>query len=189
LHPQVISFYQHQRTVYQHFVRVGKVFEGALAKEKQLIAPERLALRQERSRPTFDELGEYLRKELLETLPKSPIGQAIAYSLNRWKKLEIFLLDGRVEIDTNLLENKIRPLALGRKNYLFAGNDEAAQRLAIAYSLMASCKINDINPYTWLRDVLFRLPKHPVNRVQELLPHNWKTLERYPEWFIQPDDG
>ena len=159
-----------------------------IAKEKQLNAPQRLALRQERSRPIFDELGEYLRKELLDALPKSPIGQAIAYSLNRWKKLEIFLLDGRVEIDTNLLENKIRPLALGRKNYLFAGNDEAAQRLAIAYSLMASCKINDINPYTWLRDVLFRLPEHPVNRVQELLPHNWKPLEQYPEWFIQPDD-
>lgn len=160
-----------------------------IAKEKQLNAPERLALRQEISRPIFDQLGEYLRKELLEVLPKSPIGKAIAYPLNRWKKLEQFLLDARVEIDTNLLENKIRPLALGRKNYLFAGNDEAAQRLAIAYSLMASCKINDINPHTWLRDVLFRLPDLPVNRVEELLPHNWKPLEVYPEWFIERDDG
>lgn len=160
-----------------------------MAKEKQLNTSERLALRQELSRPIFNELGEYLKKELLVVLPKSPIGQAIAYPLNRWKKLEIFLLDGRVEIDTNLLENKIRPLALGRKNYLFAGNDEAAQRLAIAYSLMASCKINDINPQTWLRDVLFRLPDMPVNRVEELLPHNWKPLEVYPEWFIEADQA
>lgn len=159
------------------------------AKEKQLNASERLALRQELSRPIFDQLGEYLKKELLELLPKSPIGQAIAYSLHRWKKLEQFLFDGRVEIDTNLLENKIRPLALGRKNYLFAGNDEAAQRLAIAYSLMAGCKINDINPQTWLRDVLFRLPDTPVNQVEQLLPHNWKPLEVYPEWFILSDDG
>lgn len=159
------------------------------AQEKQLNATERLALRQELSRPVFDALGEYLKKELLAVLPKSPIGQAIAYSLHRWKKLEQFLLDGRVEIDTNLLENKIRPLALGRKNYLFAGNDEAAQRLAMAYSLMASCKINDINPQTWLRDVLFRLPDMPVNQVEQLLPHRWKPLDRYPEWFSPTDDG
>jgi len=160
-----------------------------MAKDKQLNASERLALRQELSRPIFDQLGEYLKKELLVVLPKSPIGKAIAYSLNRWTKLEQFLVDARVEIDTNLLENKIRPLALGRKNYLFAGNDEAAQRLAIAYSLMASCKINDINPQTWLRDVLFRLPDMPVNRVEELLPHNWKPLEVYPQWFSLTDAG
>jgi len=159
------------------------------AREKQLDAAERLALRQELSRPIFDELGEYLKKELVEVLPKSPIGQAIAYTLSRWKKLEQFLLDGRVEIDNNLLENKIRPLALGRKNYLFAGNHEAAERLATAYSLMAGCKINNINPQIWLRDVLFRLPDMPVNKVEQLLPHNWQPLEEYPEWFQLGDDG
>ena len=100
-----------------------------------------------------------------------------------------FLFDGRVEIDTNLLENKIRPLALGRKNYLFAGNHEAAERLATAYSLMAGCKINNINPQIWLTDVLFRLKDMPINKLEELLPHNWKPLEVYSKWFQPGDDG
>lgn len=153
------------------------------AKERQLSAHERLALRQELSRPVFDQLHEYLKAELLQVLPKSAIGQAIAYSLNRWEKLERFLLDGKVEIDNNLVENAIRPVALGRKNYLFAGNHEAAQRIAMIYSFMACCKMNEVNPHTWLQDVLFRIQEYPVNRISELLPHNWKPLEQYPHWY------
>ncbi|MFZ2898677.1 MAG: IS66 family transposase [Saprospiraceae bacterium] len=153
------------------------------ARERQLSADERLALRQELSRPVFDQLHQYLKAELLQVLPKSAIGQAIAYSLNRWEKLERFLLDGKIEIDNNLVENAIRPVALGRKNYLFAGNHEAARRIAIIYSFMACCKMNEVNPHTWLQDVLFRIQEHPVNRISELLPHRWKPLVQYPHWY------
>ena len=90
---------------------------------------------------------------------------------------------GKIEIDNNLVENAIRPVALGRKNYLFAGNHEAAQRIAIIYSFMACCKMNEVNPQTWLQDVLFRIQEHPVNQISELLPHRWKPLEQYPHWY------
>ena len=153
------------------------------AKERQLSADERLALRQELSRPVFDELHDYLKTQYLQVLPKSAIGKAIAYSLNRWEKLEQFLLDGKIEIDNNLVENAIRPVALGRKNYLFAGNHEAAQRIAMIYSFMACCKMNEVNPQTWLQDVLFRIQEHPVNRISELLPHQWMPLDNYPCWY------
>jgi len=152
------------------------------AKDRNLSASERLQLRLELSRPVFDHLHQYLKTELLQVLPKSAIGGAIAYSLNRWQKLERFLQDGDIEIDNNLVENAIRPVALGRKNYLFAGNHEAAQRIAIIYSFTACCKKNDVNPQTWLNDVLFRIQKHPINRIAELLPHRWKPLEQYPHW-------
>ncbi len=145
---------------------------------------ERLALRQKSSRPIFDQLHQYLLKERYEAPPKTPMTKAIAYSLNRWDKLGRFLEDGKLEIDDNLVENAIRPVALGRKNYLFAGNHEAAQRLAMLYSFMATCKMAQVNPADWLRDVLLRIPEHPVNRVGELLPNQWKPLEVYPDWWL-----
>lgn len=153
------------------------------AREKNMDHAARLSLRKEQARPIFDELGQYLIAQRPEVPPKTPIGVAINYSLNRWKKLEQYLLNGALEIDNNLVENTIRPIALGRKNYLFAGNDDAAQRLAMLYTFMASCKVNGINPEEWLRDVFIRLPEHPVNRVEELLPHLWKPLQEYPVWY------
>ncbi len=78
-----------------------------------------------------------------------------------------------LEIDNNNIENAVRPLALGRKNYLFAGSDQAAQHAAMMYSFFASCKANNINPYSWLNDVLNRLPEYKANKIEELLPHNW----------------
>lgn len=157
------------------------------ARGEQLDHAERLALRQKSSRPIFDQLATYLRQELQSAPPKAPITKAIAYSLTRWEKLGRFLDDGKLEIDNNLVENAIRPVALGRKNYLFAGNHEAAQRLAMMYSFMASCKMAQVNPADWLRDVLFRIPNHPVNRVAELLPHLWKPMEAYPDWWTDKE--
>ena len=87
-----------------------------------------------------------------------------------------YLEDGELEMDNNLIENAIRPIALGRKNYLFAGSHDAAQRAAIFYSLFACCRQHDVDPYQWLVDVLNRLPDHPVNRIEELLPHLWQPL-------------
>ena len=111
-----------------------------------------------------------MKNLLLEVLPKSPIGTAIAYTLARWDGLCVYITNGKLNIDNNPVENSIRPIAIGRKNYLFAGSHDAAQRTAILYSLLATCKLNDINPYTWLKETLIAIPNHPVNRLEELLP-------------------
>ena len=100
------------------------------------------------------------------------------YSLKRWEKLTRYVDNGEVEIDNNLVENAICPLALGRKNSLFSGSHEAAQRHAVVYSLLGTCLMHDVNPEEWLTDVLTRIPTHPNSRVDELLPHNWKKLRQ-----------
>ncbi len=91
-----------------------------------------------------------------------------------------YLSDGNLLIDNNLIENLIRPIAVGRRNYLFAGSHEGAQRAAIFYSLFACCKLNEVDRVEWLEDIMIRLPDHPVNRIEELLPHLWKE-NRKPE--------
>jgi hypothetical protein len=108
-------------------------------------------------------------------LPQSTIGQAIFYSLHRWDKLMIYTTDSKLEIDNNLVENAIRPVAIGRKNYLFAGSHNGARRAAMLYSFLGTCKINKVNPFEWLRDILFKIPTHPVNKLQELLPSQWNS--------------
>jgi transposase len=106
--------------------------------------------------------------------PQSPIGKAISYSLQRWDKLSIYVSDGRLSIDNNFVENAIRPLAIGRKNYLFAGSHEGAKRAAMLYSFMATCKKHEINPQEWLKDVLAKIADWPQKKLHELLPQNWK---------------
>lgn len=134
---------------------------------------ERRRIRQQRSVPILERFRKWLQAN--EGLPKSPWGQAVHYSLVRWEKLCRYTENGRIEIDTNLVENAIRPIAIGRKNYLFSGSHEAAQRAAVIYSLLATCKSHDVNPYEWLTDVLTRIPTHPAKRVRELLPHRWEN--------------
>ena len=107
-------------------------------------------------------------------LPKSLLGKAITYTLKLWPRLNEFTKNGMLEIDNNLIENKIRPIALGRKNYLFAGSHESAQRAAMIYSLFAMCSLAEVNPQEWLTDIFNRINDHPINKLQELLPHNWK---------------
>lgn len=144
------------------------------ARELQLDVPARLALRQQNAVPILEELRLWLKTNLTEVLPKSTIGEAIAYNLRRWDKLCIYATDGRLEIDNNLVENTIRPVALGRKNYLFAGSHDSAQRAAILYSILASCKICNVNPLEYLTDVLGRIQDHPIKAIEQLLPYNWK---------------
>jgi len=144
------------------------------AREQGLTHEQRRQLRQSEALPLLVKFEQWLRTEYAGVLGESPIGRAIAYALRRWDKLLIYTTDGRLEIDNNLVENSIRPVALGRKNYLFAGSHDAARRSAIFYSLFGSCKINDINPHAWLSDVLERIDDHPINRLEELLPHIWK---------------
>ena len=106
----------------------------------------------------------------IEAKPKSPIGKAYAYCLERWEQLKIYCTDGSLNIDNNPVENSIRPVAIGRKNYLFAGSHEAAKRSAMLYSLMGTCKLNGIHPFEWLRDSLQKINDYPINRIHELPP-------------------
>lgn len=133
----------------------------------------RRRVRQQRAIPILERFKTWLEKN--PGLPKSPWGQAVFYALARWDKLCRYTEDGRIEIDNNLVENAIRPIAIGRKNYLFAGSHEAAQRAAVIYSLLVTCKKNDVHPHLWLTDVLTRIPTHPHKLVAELLPQNWKN--------------
>lgn len=145
------------------------------ARAQNLKPEDRYTLRQEKSVPLMDALGQWLVDEYPKVLPKSAMGKAFYYLVARYNKIYLYLQDGRLEIDNNLIENSIRPVALGRKNYLFAGSHSGAEKAAMVYSLLGSCKLQDINPYEYLKNVLQRLPEHPVNRLHELLPPNWKS--------------
>ncbi|GAB1405910.1 IS66-like element ISBthe6 family transposase [Lentimicrobium sp.] len=127
------------------------------AKEQNLQAGQIRLLRQQKSKPLLDELYAWLKKQLTEVLPHSAIGKAVGYTLKLWPRLIIYIEDGRLNIDNNLTENSIRPVALGRKNYLFAGSHDAAQRAAMMYSFLATCKINDVEPFSWLKETSAKL--------------------------------
>jgi len=148
------------------------------AKEENLNHEERKALRLKESAPVMKKLKKWLLEnapfEGSKVLPQSKIGKAISYTLGMWYRLERYLEDGKYEIDNNWVENSIRPVAIGRKNYLFAGSHDAAQRAAMIYSLLETCKKNNVDPAEWLADVLTRIQDHPINKIDELLPNNWK---------------
>jgi transposase len=138
-------------------------------------AEERRALRQERSRPLVEALEPWLRGKLALLSQKTKLAEAIRYALARWSGLSLFLEDGRVEIDNNTVERAIRPLALSRKNALFAGSDGGAEHWAVAASLIETCKLTGIEPHGYLADVITRIVNgHPQSRIDELLP--WAYL-------------
>lgn len=111
-------------------------------------------------------------------LPKSPIGKAFRYTMDRWDRLSAYLYDGILEIDNNLVENAIRPLALGRKNYLFAGSHDAAQRAAGIYSFFAICKKHEVNPYEWLKYTLENIMSINHKDIRNLYPQNYKKIQQ-----------
>jgi hypothetical protein len=112
---------------------------------------------------------------------KSETAKAIRYALTRWEALGRYCDDGRIEIDNNAAERALRCVALGRKNYLFAGSDAGGERAAAIYSLIGTAKLNNCNPEAYLRDVLTRIADHPITRIAELLPWNFKHAERQIE--------
>ncbi len=139
------------------------------------MAPEaRLDGRQRLSRPLWDELQVWLRLERSRVADGSRIAQAIDYSLNHWAALTRHLRDGAVPIDNNLIERQIKPWKLGAKNWLFVGSELAGQRAAVVMSLVQSAKLNGLDPWAYLRDVLARIHSHPSHRIDELLPHRWQ---------------
>jgi len=146
------------------------------AKEKLLEADQIKLLRLEESLPVLNELGKWIFAEVKNTLPKSQIGKAIRYAMERWDKLSVYLKDGSLHIDNNAIENAIRPIALGRKNYLFAGSHDAATRAGMLYSFFAICKKHDVNPYQWLKYTLENIMSINHKNIRDLYPQNFKKL-------------
>jgi transposase len=142
-------------------------------KDKGLLEDTIVAVRKQEAVPILNELETWMTTELVKVTPKSPIGKAIAYALPRWKRLSIYTTASYLNIDNNPVETTIRPVALGRKNYLFAGSHDAAQRAAMIYSLFATCRMHHINPLHWLKDVLERMHLYQTSNIHELLPQNW----------------
>ena len=137
---------------------------------------ERRAIRQERSRPIIDDLEPWLRAKLALISQKSKLAEAIRYALSRWEGLTRFLDDGCIEIDSNVVERTIRPIALSRKNALFAGSDGGGEHWAIIASLIETCKLSGVDPHVYLADVITRIVNgHPNNRIDELLPWAYVT--------------
>lgn len=137
---------------------------------------ERRALRQASSRPRVDALRTSLEAQLPRLSSRGKLAEAIRYALIRWDGLSRFLEDGRTELDTNPVERAIRPVALGRKNHLFAGSDGGGKRWATMASLLETCKLNGVEPHAWLSAVLHRMANgHPASQLDELLPWNWKA--------------
>jgi transposase len=139
---------------------------------------QRHAVRQERALPRLADLRAFLDTALASLSRKSALAVAIRYSLSRWQALIQFAADGRLEMTNNAAERAIRPLALGRKNYLFAGSDSGGRRAAILYTLIQTAVLNGLDPEAYLRDVLARIAEHPINRIDDLLPWAWATSPR-----------
>lgn len=143
-------------------------------KELELTHAQIKTQRDLHARPIMEELRRWLESTYCQVLPKSPIGKAVAYSLGQWNKLLVYLEDGKLLPDNNAVENQVRPVAIGRKNYLFIGSNEAAPTTAIMYTILGTIKAHGIDPYAYLHDVFQRLPNMKIQQLPELLPENWK---------------
>jgi transposase len=146
------------------------------AKTNTLDDERRRALRQERARPILKRIHAYLNEIALTALPKSPLGDAIGYALRQWDALTRYTEHGSLEIDNNGAENALRPLCLGRKNWLHFGSEAAAHRAMVLLTLVQTCKAHHVDPFAYLRDVIDRVSTHPMRRIDELTPRRWKEL-------------
>ena len=156
--------------------RIDALF--AIERDLNGLSPdERKHIRQERSRPLAEALGNWLREQYAKLSPNSQVAKAIAYSLNCWDALLRFLDDGRLCLSNNAAERALRGIAVGRRNWTFAGSDEGGQRAAAIYTLIETAKLNDVDPLAWLAHVLAHLQDLPAQRIDELLPWNWQTLQ------------
>jgi len=154
--------------------------ERAALEADLLGTPEHLEMRQTQSKTVMDDFKGWLVAEQGRHPPRGPMGDAISYALGNWDALTLFLTDPHLPIDNNASERALRVAALGRKNFLFVGTDEAGENLAGLYSLIGTCEMNGVNPVAYLADVLLRVQTHPASRIDELLPHNWKPLQAQP---------
>ncbi len=155
---QIQHLYRIEAELREH--KAGQLREAVCASESRMIVK-----RLERAFIRLKSGGRHL--------PKSLLGIAIDYAMGQWKTLEVYLLDGRVEIDNNLVENAIRPTAIGKKNWLFMGDADAGERGAIIYTVIESCRRRKIDPYAYLKDVLTRLPRMTNHQIPEVTPEAW----------------
>lgn len=158
--------------------RIGALYDI----ERQIAGqpPEvRLSVRQNKSKPKVEAFRQWAEQQLTRIPGKSDLAKAFRYGLSRWDSFCLFLEDGRVAIDNNSAERAMRPIGVGRRNWLFAGADTGAETLARALTLIETAKMNGINPQAWLADILDRIHDHKINRIDELLPWNWKLREAY----------
>jgi hypothetical protein len=154
----------------------GKLYEiEKRAKEENYSDEQLLAARQTEALPIFGEIQLVLNEYKDQVLPKSPMGKAITYAFNQWDALVRYTSNPILNIDNNLSERTLRMVVLGRKNFLFAGSESGAERAAIIYSLVASCKLNGHDPFAYFNDVLRKVSTHPADKIDELLPCNWET--------------
>jgi transposase len=155
--------------------RIGELY--AIESDVRGQSPaHRLAARRNRSKLIVEAMRLWLEAQHTPLPGRSTLAEAIRYALSRWEGLTRFLHDGRIELDTNPVERAIRPVALGRKNHLFAGSDGGGHRWAVLCSLIQTCKLNEVEPYAYLHDVLTRMVDgYPINRLDELLPWAWKA--------------
>jgi transposase len=156
----------------QAIVRIARIYRIE-SQAREMEAQARLAHRQQFSRPLWNELHAWMKLERTRVPDGGGIAAALDYSLRRWNALGRFLADGDVSVDNNHIENLMRPWALGRKSWLFAGSELAGKRAAMVMSLVQSAKLHGHDPWVYLKDVLERLLAHPNNRIDELLPHRW----------------
>jgi transposase len=152
---------------------IGKLYEVE-RKIQPLPSRQKKYYRRKYSKPILQEFYKYLKKQEKRLLPKTPIGKAVAYCLNHWQALNNYLKDGILKIDNNTAERAIKPLVIGRKNWLFAGSHEGAEKAAILFSIIETCKMNEINPYYYIKDVLTKLPSTLMKDLHKLLPYHWK---------------
>ena len=163
----------HQSALAEEALKLFGALYDVERQARDVSAEQRRRMRQLQARPIADKLREWLLLHRQMATDGTAIAKAIDYSLGRWDALMRFLDDGALPIDNNWVENRIRPIALGRSNWLFAGSLRAGKRAAAVMSLIQSARLNGHDPYRYLRDVLERLPTQPANRIGELLPHNW----------------
>ncbi len=162
--------------------QIGKIYRvEEMATEQQLNDEQRAELRKKLAYPILCAFEKWIANYYPKVLPKGRMGKALSYTYSIFHRLTRYHLDGRYKPDNNLAENAIRPLALGRKNYLFCGNHDAAENAAVIYSLLGCCKANDVNPRKWMTDVLTRIPTYNNDYsldLADLLPHNWKQSNK-----------
>jgi len=158
--------------------RIARLYHEVETPCADMTADERRSCRQENAAPLLDEIFEKLEELRRQTIPSEPLRKAIDYALNQRKALCRYLEDGRLRPDNNLAENAIRPVALGRKNWLFVGSERGGRAAALFMGLIKSCKDNGINPWEYFDDMLRRIMSHPVSRLRELLPDQWKPLPK-----------
>ncbi|MEQ8730131.1 MAG: transposase [Silicimonas sp.] len=152
--------------------RIARLY--AVEKEARYRSPaERVALRQAKAKPIFDDLEDWLKDQLPKISGKTKLAEAIRYALGRMPKARPYLEDGQLELDNNICERSIRPLTLGRKNYLFMGSEGGGKAAAVAYTLIETARMNRIDPEAWLTWVLTHIADHKINRIDELAPWHW----------------